>query len=242
MSNNSPSKSPKLLTDSSPQSIALVSEIQLQEQQKDEDSCHRPSSFRSELSTEEFLKLKRPGSFRKKPKRSVSFALDFNTLEPQAQYFDSNLCIDDDDVRLCWWSVEELHQTYGDARKAVHAFVQQNVEYIKAFDRLLSECQTFKSMQVLSQSVATKAIVINTPSDVVRGMERYLHPTIVPSRIRHVKTVLRVQKKLLISSTPKESHERILCAKSMHNSRESRALARLWGYGDETQVNVLTHR
>lgn len=138
------------------------------------------------------------------------------------------------DVNDLWSSRAELRETFRECDLTLKEVKKDNGSYVQEIIRLFSECSNQKC-NVPKLIKTHQSILLNPPREDLRGLERQMHKMLSQYRTFHVKSILKVQKKL----TKSEEHRRMLRSMSMRTSRVSRAWSIILAHGDNMQVHKM---
>jgi hypothetical protein len=166
---------------------------------------------------------------RKKGKASVSFHRDPVNGKIRKDIIASNLT--QEDLDILWYSRSEIRQRFHECDTTLKDAKRHCDAYVKEIILLFQQCSKESNIPKLVSTHAS--ILLNPPREDLRGLERQMHKMLSQYRTFHVKSILKVQKKLMTKS---EAQPSMLRSTSISTSRVSRAWAIVLAHGDTLQV------
>jgi hypothetical protein len=175
----------------------------------------------------------------KKKGKTVRFDRDPGTGKIIKWIIASN--ISQKDIKPLWFSRSEIRQMSREAHQILIDVNDGNNEYASETIRLFQECSRKESNipKLISKLISSdESALLDPPRDDLRGLERQMHTMLSTFRTFHVRSLLKIQKKLN-KLTKAEVHQRLLRSTSMNTSRVSRTWAIVLAHVDSMQVTKI---
>jgi hypothetical protein len=164
----------------------------------------------------------------KKQPKTVGFFQDPASGEVLKEFIESNSI--EEDIKLLWWSRAEIRQMHRHAGQVLNELREQNPSYIQSMSRLFQECSTESNVpDVVS---ANCDLLLNSPREDIRGLERQMDKRLSQYRLVHVRNILKFQRHI----TKLDLRDPLLRTTSKKTSRVSLAMARVLAHGDSSKV------
>jgi hypothetical protein len=162
--------------------------------------------------------------------RRVCFEHDRSTNEIYKEYYESNICLTDEEMGRMWWSRDELQKIYQEVKAMASYYRKHPSDYTSAFEHLFSTCT-----ESTGRRLRELGLVHKPNQRPFRGLERLIHGTIPRHTRRYVNSILKIQSEMPVEINA-ELYGKLLCAKSSQLSKSSRYFARFMAYQDCFEV------